>query len=234
MSLSNSFDNGTIGLEVSVANSGASGDPFDFATDFFYDALAFKGAASGRAHFALSGPQLRWNLTGLPRQAFVRAAVYIPTAYGIGSGLAIAVIGGIYTELPFMEMEVVYDALAVPPLIVRLSADGTFVPFTTIPPRQSWFRIEGAYIDGNMEGRLALDPFAAHTESQTAIVAGGSDLSVCDIAANGAGDSADDWYADEIGVSRDGWLGPYVPEGQANRIGGIVAIRRPPRFAKRR
>lgn len=231
MELQNNFDNGSIGVEITPANSGTSGDAFNTAHDCYYDnAQTFLGAAAARIDASqsdyLENGQLEWTLSPTPRSAFLRAAVFIPTEWGIASGIA-EFTTSVQVILGGTVLRVVYWDTESPPLRLLLIAS-TEVFFTTVPPRNAWFRLELAWQDGLAEARLALDPFGIHDEAQT------SDGPTADmdkaLLAHGCCDVGDDVYVDQVDVSQTDWLGPYANLGGGSPPSGATqAIRKPPR-----
>ncbi|MDQ5841322.1 MAG: hypothetical protein M3537_09320 [Chloroflexota bacterium] len=221
MELQNSFDNGTDGVEITVANSATSGDAFSIEDlqAAFYDAEAFAGPlGAALLPFPDSGT-VGWRLVGQSAaNVYLRVLAWIPAASDGWSSLCIV---SVTAEIAYIGMEAGV-------LNLITTNDGT-VPFAAVPPRDAWFRVELGINAGQVEARYFVDPTASvPTEIEQGTWTGPVFNDV--LWQNDSSDAL--LHLDQVGFRDTDWWGPLsapVVTLGGNRMGEIGAIRKPPR-----
>lgn len=211
--LQNSFDNGTDGELITVANSAGSGDPFESTFVAYYDiAGGFAGGMGARlpgdAAFAYYDPTV-------PTSVFLRTFVWMPTPVDIFNiDFNPGTISGIC-------------ALDVVEAILYLNIVGEpSQQFVTALPFDAWFRVELAVIDTDVEGRLFLEPDSV-TPVETLVGTTTNTMVELFVDWGNPNLAAETVYFDQLGVRTADWWGPFSAGDDPPSGGGRRKIRRP-------
>lgn len=207
IALSNTAEGGTSGTAVTAGNSGgASGDAFSAvglgsgSALTFDNAHAFSGVLSYKIVSLTGFCSASYTISGSPATLYVRSYAYFATLAaasiftGVGTNYHSALFNGTH-----------WTAKAWP---------GTTVAGTTTPTTGAWYRIEAQFNYASSGATTVVRVYdSTGTLLETITGTGGTIPSTTSIvfgsaAGNGA---AGNYWADNLAVSDQGWLGPYVP-----------------------
>jgi len=231
--LSNSFEGGTEGANITVANSGGgNGNAFDgVAFDNFteYDnAFAAHGSQSGLLAASANAPAPVWN-TSWPGSTTVWTRAYMRFTDATPAASTV-----IHEVRELNGTTVGCDVRLTTTGTIQLRAPATLrYTSSTVITDNSWFRIELQVDSSATVGHIQCRLFVgANVNGTTADESFGSAVDNWDTGDGTVGGWRTGWgttstanmWIDEVSMSDVGWLGPYVAPGGTPRYVGVLNV----------